>query len=213
MLKDFYLPYTGLKALAAEYPNNALLAGRGPPGTHDIPLLRSTLSAVRENTSVELPIFDKSLNDGYGDRSTATITAQEPVDVFLLEGWSLRFEPCSQTDLESNWRKGRVAQSHPFKSMLQINDNLSAFSHAIHHHFDIHIAIRPQKYDYVYQWRLEQEHHMMRENGGKGMSDEAVRAFVDRYMPCYELYGAQAIDRGMVLEYGERREVVNVRET
>lgn len=55
---------------------------------------------------------------------------------------------------------------------------------------------------------------MKRENGGKGMSDEGVRAFVDRYMPCYELYGAQEVGKsGLVLEYGERREVVSVRET
>lgn len=95
--------------------------------------------------------------------------------------------------------------------MLQINNNLSAFAEKVHPNFDIHIAVRPESFDYVYNWRLQQEHHMKRENGAKGMSDDEVTAFVDRYMPCYELYGEQVVSRpSLVLEYGKDREVVNV---
>lgn len=215
---DFYLPYTGLKALASANPENGLLAGRGPPGTHDTALLSSTLAAVRSinasSTAVQLPIFDKSQNEGYGDRSTSTVPVKPPVEVFLLEGWSLGFEPISSEDLEARWKAGRVASTHPLESMRTINDNLRQFSQEVHHHFDVHIGIRPKSYDYVYEWRLQQEHHMKRVNGGKGMSDDAVRAFVDRYMPCYELYGAQKVARaGMVLEFGEKREVGRIEES
>ena len=55
---------------------------------------------------------------------------------------------------------------------------------------------------------------MKRANGGKGMSDAEVEAFVDRYMPCYELSGAQKVDRpSLVLQYGREREVVAVEST
>jgi pantothenate kinase-related protein Tda10 len=208
---DFYLPYKGLKELASRYPENTLLSGRGPPGTHDAPLLSTTLSAIRDINRtaqpVALPIFDKSLNGGYGDRSSESVPVQSPLDVFLLEGWSLGFEPVSSvTDLH---RAGRVASKHPESSITQINDNLAAFASHVHANFDVHIAVRPESYDYVYAWRLEQEHNMKRANGGKGMSDEEVEAFVDRYMPCYELYGTQTVARpSLVLTYGRDREVV-----
>ncbi|KAJ7686470.1 hypothetical protein B0H17DRAFT_1013424 [Mycena rosella] len=41
----------------------------------------------------------------------------------------------------------------------------------------------------IYKWRLEQEHYMKAHNGGKGMSDAAVKAFVDRYIPGYVFFG------------------------
>ena len=51
---------------------------------------------------------------------------------------------------------------------------------------------------------------MKQANGGKGMTDQEVEAFVDRYMPCYELYGKQQVDRpSLVLQYGKAREVVS----
>lgn len=31
----------------------------------------------------------------------------------------------------------------------------------------------------IYKWRLEQEHDMKARNGGKGMTDEAVKLYVD----------------------------------
>lgn len=140
---------------------------------------------------------------------------QPPIDVFLLEGWSLGFEPTTSSDaLISAHLAGRVASQHPDSSIYQINDNLAAFAQQVHANFDVHVAVRPESYDYVYAWRLEQEHNMKRANGGKGMSDAEVEAFVDRYMPCYELYGAQNVDRpSLVLQYGREREVVAVEST
>ncbi|EPQ51844.1 hypothetical protein GLOTRDRAFT_132655 [Gloeophyllum trabeum ATCC 11539] len=40
----------------------------------------------------------------------------------------------------------------------------------------------------IYKWRLEQEYNMKAKNGGKGMNDEAVKAFVDRYIPGYMFF-------------------------
>jgi D-glycerate 3-kinase len=64
----------------------------------------------------------------------------------------------------------------------------------------------PSQYSIIYQWRLEQEHNMKASNGGRGMSDEAVKesaimffyilpqmltlsSFVDRYIPGYIFFG------------------------
>lgn len=34
--------------------------------------------------------------------------------------------------------------------------------------------VETHPYDYIYKWRLQQEHDMKSRNGGKGMSDEQV---------------------------------------
>ncbi|OCF59353.1 hypothetical protein L486_03857 [Kwoniella mangroviensis CBS 10435] len=218
-LDDFYLDREGLDALAATYSSNKMLQGRGPPGTHDIDLLKRILEQVRQprsnsSNSVALPVFDKSLFNGRGDRSKSTIPIN-PVhlDVFMLEGWSLGFHSLPEDRLRELWKVGKTASKHEWKSILQVNDNLSQLNTETDSYFDCHISITPLDWDYVYQWRLQQEHHMKRDNGGSGMSDEEVRLFVDRYMPYYELYGKRnSVVQSLRLVYGSEREVVNVEE-
>jgi D-glycerate 3-kinase len=216
IISDFYLPYSGLKKVAQDHPDNALLQGRGPPGTHDTSLLSTVLDSVRKindssSSSVDLPFFDKSQHSGFGDRSPSPIPLSGPIDIFILEGWSLGFAPLSLERVKELHAKGRTAQQHPLFTLQQINDNLTSFAQEIDGRFDTHISIFPKSYDYVYKWRLQQEHHMKSENGGRGMTDEEVEKFVDRYMPVYEVYqGTDGSCGGLRLVFGENREVLNV---
>jgi len=207
------LPHSGLRALAAANPTNALLAGRGPPGTHDLELLSSVLADLREGNGVHLPVFDKSLHGGQGDRAGSVHF--DSADVFVLEGWSLGFAPLEQQLVKERWEASRVARTHPLDSLVQINDNLAAVEAATEGKFDAHIRIRPpgDEYGVVYAWRLEQEHKMKEKNGGEGMSDDQVRAFVDRYMPVYEMWAGNKVDRPTLsLTFGPEREVLDVAE-
>ena len=193
-----------------------MLQGRGPPGTHDISLLKSTLASVtkiNESSSgfVDLPSFDKSQHSGFGDRSPAPISLKGPIDIFILEGWSLGFEALGSETLKQLHNKGRTAKKHPIETIEQINQNLKNFARDINNRFDTHISIFPKSYDYVYKWRLQQEHHMKAGNGGQGMTDEEVEKFVDRYMPVYEIYkGTDGRCGGLRIVFGEEREVLSV---
>ncbi|WVW85910.1 hypothetical protein I302_107948 [Kwoniella bestiolae CBS 10118] len=217
-LDDFYLDRKGLDELAQASPNNRMLQGRGPPGTHDIELLRTVLKQIRgperNASSVTLPTFDKSLYNGRGDRSESTIPIHPAeLDVFMLEGWSLGFQHVAQPKLHELWATSQTAHEHDWQTIMQINDNLSNLNREIDSYFDCHVAITPLDLDYIYYWRLQQEHHMKRENRGLGMSDDEVRLFVDRYMPCYEVYGSGKVDKDSLrLLYGPEREVVQVEE-
>jgi pantothenate kinase-related protein Tda10 len=134
-----------------------------------------------------------------------------PIDIFILEGWSLGFAPLPIDRVKELYAKGRTAQKHPFSTLEQINDYLKSFAGEINHRFDTHISIFPKSYDYVYKWRLQQEHHMKAGNGGRGMTDEEVERFVDRYMPVYEVYkGTDGACGGLRLVFGEGREVLSV---
>lgn len=214
---DFYLTHQGLRALADASPKNALLAGRGPPGTHDISLLSNTLERIKrlntgsETSAVQLPIFDKSLHGGQGDRSTRTLPIEGPVDVFILEGWSLGYSAIEAGTLEQRWKRGRTASAHPWETVEEINSNLAKFQSTIHPYFDAHVAIQPSSFDHVYRWRLQQEHHMKSLNGGQGMSDEEVERFVDRYMPVYECYAEDShAAPSLTMYFGPDREVEKV---
>ncbi|WWD00046.1 hypothetical protein V866_006954 [Kwoniella sp. B9012] len=218
-LDDFYLDREGLDEIAATHSSNGMLQGRGPPGTHDVGLLKNTLEQLRQPLSnsaksVALPIFDKSLFNGRGDRSKFTIPINPvELDVFMLEGWSLGFQSLPEDRLRQLWKVGKTASKHDWESILQVNDNLAQLNKETNNYFDCHISITPLDWGYVYQWRLQQEHHMKRDNGGSGMSDEEVRLFVDRYMPCYELYGKEnSVIQSLRLVYGSEREVVKVEE-
>lgn len=227
-LADLYKTNADLKDLAQQHPNNHLLSGRGPPGTHDVSLAKSVLSAVQsinDDTAktVDLPIFDKSLCGGEGDRSEETVKIEGPIDVFILEGWSLGFAPLSIKELKS--RHDEAAQSsnkpyfasHSLDSLLTLNDYLTDFGTAIYPPFSTFIQIEPETYEHVFKWRLEQERAMKATNGGRGMADYQVHAFVERYMPGYELWkegiwvrGTPWAGRGLSLFFGEGREVIRI---
>jgi D-glycerate 3-kinase len=60
-LDDFYLSKARRQTLAAHV--HPLFATRGPPGTHDLPLLLDALLRVRSGRPVSLPLFDKLADD------------------------------------------------------------------------------------------------------------------------------------------------------
>lgn len=207
---DLYLPFSELQAVAAANPDNALLAGRGPPGTHDVDLAVDVLSAVREinsdhATPVHLPIFDKSLNEGRGDRSAETILVEGPVGVFILEGWSVGFGALGQEELARRYKEASIDfssslspfsegttpyfLSHSLESLSTLDTNLSTLARAIYPFFDAFIQVLPTSLNHIFAWRLQQERAMKAANGGRGMTDEQVQSFVKRYLPGYELWG------------------------
>ncbi len=63
-IDDFYLTRDSRLALAEKV--HPLLATRGVPGTHDIPLMRSTLQSLAyDQGEVQIPRFDKASDDRY----------------------------------------------------------------------------------------------------------------------------------------------------
>jgi pantothenate kinase-related protein Tda10 len=109
---------------------------------------------------------------------------------------------------------------HSYDDLPQVNTNLSDFAATVYAFpFNSLIQIEPEDYDLVFRWRLEQEHAMKAANGGRGMTDTEVAAFVARYMPGYELWKDSMWDvgRGLLWEgsglrlyYGPEREVTAI---
>ncbi|WVR06142.1 hypothetical protein IAU60_003172 [Kwoniella sp. DSM 27419] len=225
-LDDLYHTNSALRRLAAAHPDVRLLAGRGQPGTHDLDLAVETLAAVSRNQGVHLPVFDKSLCEGQGDRAAQTVRIDGPLDVFILEGWSMGFAPLSEDQLEQAYATQEPTTTtptspgapyftqHSLDSLKVVNGYLEAVAKAIYPWFTVFVQIEPTTYQDVFKWRLQQEHAMKKANGGRGMTDEQVDGFVQRYMPGYELWKEGIWEdtpwkgKGLKLVYGSDREVV-----
>lgn len=236
-LDDIYLTHADQGQLAQRYPHNKLLHGRGLPGTHDMALGTSALERLRAINSsereVELPTYDKSRFGGEGDRTDEVVRVSKQVDVVVFEGWMTGFEPLESSQLESTHREARddgeafasrlkLGYTPPFcaeqdaKVLQELNDLLRPYHDALWRHIDAFVQLAPQSLNFVWQWRLEQEHNMKRQNGGKGMSDEQVKQFIARYMPAYELFmggidsdNAPWKGRGLRLTVGPTREILD----
>lgn len=188
-IDDFYLTHMDQEALSFQFKDNKLLQGRGLPGTHDMSLLNECLSTMVERKSnneksdekyLYLPQYDKSLFNGEGDRTEEFRKISLPIDIFILEGWFLGFEPLLQ----------KVEEDVIQGDMADVNAKLFMYSDLMWNNPEVKslgIVFSTDNIENVYTWRTEQEHETIRSKGS-GMSDEEVRLFVDRYMPCYRMY-------------------------
>ncbi|KAJ2902604.1 hypothetical protein MKZ38_000365 [Zalerion maritima] len=192
-IDDFYLARSDQANLAASFPNNMLLQFRGEPGTHDIDLLAKVLNAVVEGRETKIPRYDKSAFGGLGDRLPAkqwdfvNRTGDRKVQVLLLEGWCVGFRPLRVHDIETKWKgESRTLKQHTFEDLLLVNEKLEGYE-PVTAKFDAFIHLDAEELEWVYEWRLQQEHALIAAKGS-GMSDTQVETFVDGYYPAYELY-------------------------
>lgn len=204
-IDDLYLPHSELRNLAESHPHNILFQGRGQPGTHDVPLGTSVLENLKKINevdagTVDIPFFDKSLFNGQGDRVSHGETVEGSVDVVVLEGWCVGFFPTSKEFVEERWKepvptlepdafdmKTFVSVDH----VLAVNERLKRYVEWWNA-LDAFIQIKgpsSAQLSIIYKWRLQQEHNMKSKNGGKGMTDDQVKTFVDRYIPGYVFFG------------------------
>ena len=80
-LDDFYFPGEQLESAMA---GNPWQAPRGIPGSHDVELLLRALRQWRNEGTCAVPVFDKALRQGRGDRAGTRLLS---ADRLILEGW------------------------------------------------------------------------------------------------------------------------------
>ena len=188
---DIYLPHDELLALGQENPNNKLLQHRGEPGTHDVNLGIETFESLLAGKPTPIPSYDKSKYDGQGDRvpSSEWVVAQPPFDVILFEGWCLGFQalsPSSVAEKQSASTHPGTLSHHALEHLQFVNEKLKGYLQ-LWDFLDAVIWLNAEDIEFVYAWRLQQE-HAMKAALGTGMADDQVKRFVDGYMPGYEMY-------------------------
>lgn len=216
-IDDLYLPRDAQSALAAAHPENPLIQHRGQPGTHDLRLGLSLFRDLRERQPTRLPSYDKAAYHGAGDRDegrwlTINNKEDETVDVVIFEGWCVGFRPLSDQALEAEWRDAVAAVQREgpegdksqlgrqeLSSVLFVNDALRGYN-GLTDALDAFVHVDAQETQWVYAWRLEQE-QKLREARGTGMSDDAVRRFVDG-CKCSPVWCAQFVRLPWIEHHG-----------
>jgi D-glycerate 3-kinase len=214
-LDDFYLTHAERQKLRTTEngePGNALLKTRGQPGTHDCVLARTILDQFSarqedakksEGAAITLPIFDKSLFNGDGDRlpreQWRVLGSETPIEVLVFEGWCVGFQPLSKEAVNAKWMEAKnqctaggdiekpaaeqnfsttTLANHKLDDLLFVNSCLEAYCEDFMgpQHFDFLIHLDTTDLVNVYRWRMEQE-HMLKKVKGTGMTDDQVIAF------------------------------------
>lgn len=201
-IDDFYLTRTEQLTLAKAHPDNPYLEHRGYPGTHDIDLGARTLGALRELGAdrMHLPVYDKSQHGGRGDRAPESDwrDVAGPLDLVIVEGWMLGFEPVPESRL-------------PDPRLAFPNQALASYARW-YTHLDAFIVLRPLDWDYVVKWRVEAEENM-KAQGKPGLSREAIEDYVRRFLPAYAVWAGHppagiAPDRTLTVQIDEHRRAV-----
>lgn len=180
-IDDFYLTHAERMELARRI--SPLFMTRGPPGTHDLVLLQTTIAALRaaeDSTETPLPEFDK-LKDNRTPVSGWRNFRGKPAAI-VIEGWLMGalpdisasrdapLNPVEAEDRTGDWRRYQeTALARPYADLWDAADG---FCH-----------ILPPDFDCVFGWRLQQEAGLWAARGEPMPDDRRdwIRRFIEHY--------------------------------
>ena len=153
-IDDFYLTRESRRSLAEHV--HPLLATRGVPGTHDLPLMRETLQRLLHGKGkVPIPRFDKASDDRCPADQWEDASA--PLDLVIIEGWCLGTPAQSGEELLKPVNELEAREDPDAVWRGYVNRQLIEHYQSICRMVDLWIMLQAPSFDCVYQWRLEQE--------------------------------------------------------
>jgi len=171
-LDDFYL--TRAQRIELAQTVHPLLRTRGVPGTHDIRWLARVLNAIEsadpaEGATIDLPIFDKGLDDRNGQQRLHC-------QILVLEGWCIGVQAQPDVLQTINALETREDADGLWRSW--VNDQIRQNYEALWKSIDYWVQLRPPGFEQVVRWRSEQEQQI---EPDKRMNAEALQRFIDHY--------------------------------
>ncbi|MGV8959677.1 MAG: kinase [Stenotrophomonas sp.] len=185
-LDDVYLTRAQRQRLADRV--HPLLATRGPPGTHDLPLALKTLAAIRAGQPVRLPRFDKLADDRLPPAQWTAIDAR--LDLLVFEGWfvgtpaeteAALAHPLNElernADADGIWRRWcNQALARDYPALWQCYDRLW--------------FLQPPDFSVIPRWRWQQEQAMQ---AAEPERSSMSRSQLERFVQFYERVSRQAL--------------------
>lgn len=183
-LDDVYLDHDARAMLAREV--HPLLATRGPPGTHDLPLALAVLDALRARRPVALPAFDKARDRRLPRTAWRKVDA---VDLVVLEGWCLCTPAEDAAALATPINALERDEDPDGRWRRHCNDALARDYPALWMQVDHLLFLQPPGFAIIPEWRWQQECTRVQDPGAPRMD----RAQVDRFVQHYERTSRQAL--------------------
>ncbi|MBW2500155.1 MAG: hypothetical protein JRF61_22965 [Deltaproteobacteria bacterium] len=170
-LDDFYLDRSARRRLAES--THPLLETRGPPGTHDVALLRETLQSLERPQEVEIPTFDKGLDDRAGGRRVGG-----PFDLVVLEGWCVGAAPLDPNSLATpcNALEAREDPTGQWRRFMAAQ--LAELYAPLWEEIEAWVMLGVPDLESVRRWRAQQEAALPSD---RRMDAEALERFVQHF--------------------------------
>ena len=212
-LDDFYLTVAQRQSPAESV--HPLLRTRGVPGTHDMALLRQTLTQLldtQRQEPVAIPRFNKAEDDRY--QPSEWIRIKTPVQLVLLEGWCLGALPQSSDCLSQPLNQLEQAEDPNGHWRSYSNAILDSEFRPLYALVDQWIMLRAPSFDCVFKWRQEQERKLAAtlpaQKTNKLMGDSALHRFIQHYERITRQCLNSLPDRvNHLFNLNEQREVTN----
>ncbi|WP_235902586.1 kinase [Sandarakinorhabdus oryzae] len=203
-IDDFYLSRRQRQALARSV--HPLLATRGPPGTHDLPLLLDVLRRVRAGQPVNLPVFDKLADDRLPPQHWRRF---DRIDILLLEGWCVGARPQPVALLAEPVNALEAREDAGTRWRTHVNQALAGPYSRAWAQLDALAFLAAPDWETVPRWRAEQEAAMVRATGKRGMPPAAIARFCAHYERLTRWQLATTPARaGLVLQLDGQRHVI-----
>jgi D-glycerate 3-kinase len=206
-IDDYYL--TRARRLALARAVHPLFATRGPPGTHDIPLLLDTLERHRAGLPLTLPQFDKLADDRLAPQHWL---ATPPLACLILEGWCIGARPQPAAALKSPINLLEAREDPAGIWRRAVNAALAGPYQRVWNRLDALAFLAAPDWATVPRWRAEQEAALTHRQGKPGMNAAAIDRFCAHYerLTCWQ-QATTPQRAGLVLRLDGRRRVTGCR--
>jgi D-glycerate 3-kinase len=171
-IDDFYLTRAERTSLAAAV--HPLLRTRGVPGTHDVQLAIQVLDTLIAGQPVEVPVFDKSIDD----RQPRGLQLSEPVDLVVFEGWCVGAQPEAADRLSTPINELERQEDGDGVWRATVNEALTRTYPPLWSRLDTLLYLKVPDLAAVIRWRTEQEQAHPPE---RRMTTPEIERFVAHY--------------------------------
>ncbi len=200
-IDDFYLPS---EEMDLAIKNNPWNVSRGFPGSHSIDLMKEKLYKWKTDGKLNVPVFDKSLRNGLGDRAH---WRDETPDLLIIEGWFLGVKPLSNySDNPENFQPQLSSYEHSYRNNIQ--NNLSHYLE-IWNIIDQIWHLKPLKFEYMIEWKSNQEKNMFVERGCS-LKDNKLNDFIRMLNVSIPHESFDLISSDVLLLINQKRRLINV---
>ena len=200
-IDDFYLPSEEMEFAIKNNPWNV---SRGFPGSHSIDLMKEKLLKWKTDGQLNVPVFDKSLRKGLGDRA---YWREESPDLLIIEGWFLGVKPLS-IDLDNSEKISPPLSVFESSYRIKIQNNLDQYLD-VWNMIDQIWHLKPLKFEYLNEWKSNQEKSMQFKSGSS-LKDDNLSNFLRMLNVSIPHKSFDDINSDVLLMINQERKLIKV---
>ena len=200
-IDDFYLPSEEMEFAIKNNPWNV---SRGFPGSHSIDLMKEKLLKWKTDGQLNVPVFDKSLRKGLGDRAH---WREESPDLLIIEGWFLGVKPLS-IDLDNSEIISPPLSVFESSYRIKIQNNLDQYLD-VWNMIDQIWHLKPLKFEYLNEWKSNQEKSMQFKSGSS-LKDDNLSNFLRMLNVSIPHKSFDDINSDVLLMINQERKLIRV---